>query len=218
MYRAAVIALALVAAALYLTPSTTPFSPYNPGPYGLSQFAHMCRTSPTADVVVLAPGASAEGLNVTASTAEIVDPLVNLGSPYIPAAYAAPANGSAYYGPVAAPNATPLLGRGTPLILTSPTSFADGDRGPFALALAVKADNKTLYVYNAALFTNLALRWNMGLAKAICTRPVRIVVPYGDPSHYAHEILEAAAPWIAPVLLTTIALYLIYRHRHGPGA
>ncbi|MFP3267819.1 MAG: hypothetical protein RXQ56_10240 [Thermoproteus sp.] len=209
MRGAIIAALLLAVAVLYLTPSTTPYSPYNPGPNGLSELAQICRTSANADVVILAPGASLPNLNVSASTAEIVDPLINFGSPYIPAA--ADVNGTA----LAAPNATPLIGNGEVLIATSPTSFAGTARGPYPLALAVREGNRTVYIYHASLFTNLAMRWNSAYAERICARPVEIVVAGGDPSHWVHEYLYAARPWIAPAALAAMFLYLALKARRG---
>ena len=210
MRKTIIAALLLAVAVLYLTPSTTPYSPYNPGPDGLSKLAQICRTSANADVVILAPGAHLPNLNISASTAVIVDPLANFGTPYIPAAV--DVNGTA----LAAPNATPLIGNGKVLISTGPTSFAGTARGPYPLALAVKTGNKTIYIYHAALFSNRAIDKNLQLAKDVCRQPVKIVVADPDPAHLLREHLDDARPWAAPAALTAISLYLATKKRAWP--
>ncbi len=206
MRRQALTAAALAIALLWLTPSTTPYSPHNPGPDGLSQLAQMCRQADDADVIILAP--SATYLNVTAATTKIVDPYVNFGNPHIPAAV--DIRGAA----LAAPNATPLIGRGRTLIRTSPTSFSDTSHGPHALALALEEENKT--IYHASLFTNYALRWNLNYATQICARPIKIVVAGGDLAHIFHQNINYVKPWAAPALLTAIALYIMLRKTTWP--
>jgi len=206
MYRTALTAVALAIALLWLTPSTTPYSPHNPGPDGLTQLAQMCRQADDADIIILAPGAAY--LNVTAATTKIVDPYINFGDPHIPAA--ADTRGAA----LAAPNATPLIGRGKPLIRTSPTSFSDTSHGPYALALALEEENKT--IYHASLFTNYALRWNHNYAKQICARPIKIVVPDGDLAHIFHQHLDEAQHWAAPAILTATSLYLVLKKTTWP--
>jgi hypothetical protein len=215
MLRAALAAALLVLAALYLAPSTTPYSPYNPGPDGLSELAKMCKMSDGADVIILAPGVSLPDLNITAATTRIADPVANFGSPYTPAARVASGAGA-----LAAPNATPLAGRGVAIVYTSPASFAGPAPGPHPLALAVSAGNRTVYVYHASLFTNLALRWNLDYARQVCAMPVRVVVTGGDPAHVLRERLDRARPWIAPASLAAASLYLTlkraaWRSRRG---
>ncbi|MGC9130881.1 MAG: hypothetical protein ACP5H5_04775 [Pyrobaculum sp.] len=209
MYRAAIATAALVLLLLYLTPSTTPFSPYNTGPDGLSKAVEMCRVEENADVFIVAPGASVPGLNVTAGTSKIVDPLINAGDPYIPLARAG------RYA-VIAPNATPLRGPGRVVVSTSPTSFADTSRGPYALGLAVAVGNRTIYIYHASLFTNRAVDRNLKFIQGVCRRPVKVVVAGGDLSHTFHEAAWAIGEWLAPMLITAISLYLFKTWRTWP--
>jgi hypothetical protein len=201
MLRPALAALATALLLLMLMPSTTPYSPHNPGPDGLSKLAAMCTLADQADVIVLAPGAGLPQHNVSASRTPIVDPFINDGDPRAPIA-------NARGRPAVAPNATPLTGPGTPIVYTSPGSFADTTRGPFPLALAVKTGNKTVYIYHAALFSNRAIDKNLQLAKEVCRQPVKVVVADPDPAHLLREHLDDAQPWAAPAVLTAISLYL----------
>jgi len=190
---------------LYLTPSTTPYSPHNPGPDGLSKLAAHCQLADQADVIILAPGAELPQYNVSALRAPIADPFINDGNPRNPVV-------NARGKPAVAPNATPLTGPGTPLVYTSPGSFITNDtRGPFPLALAVATDNKTIYIYHAALFSNQAIDKNAALLKEVCARPVKIVVADPDPAHLLHEHLDEAQPWAAPAILTATSLYLLLK-------
>jgi|GEM_PF-1693700 hypothetical protein len=209
MLRPALAALATALLLLMLTPSTTPYSPHNPGPDGLSKFAAMCTLADQADVFVLAPGAGLPQYNVSASRTPIVDPFINDGDPRAPIA-------NARGRPAAAPNATPLTGTGTPIVYTSPGSFAGTTRGPFPLALAVKTGNKTVYIYHAALFSNRAIDKNLQLAKEVCRQPVKVVVADPDPAHLLHEHLDNARPWAAPAVLTAISLYLAVKKTAWP--
>lgn len=207
MRRAVVIIIVVVIVLLYITPSTTPFSPYNSGPDGLSKFAELCRFSDDASVILLAPGASF--LNISASTSRIIDVFVNFGDFRIPVAYARGRE-------LAAPNATPLIGPGSVVVYTSPASFADTRRGPFALGLVVTYGNKTYKIYHAALFTNLALRWNSQFASELCREPVRLVINGGDLSHMFHLFLEEYFTWLGPLALAGIGLYLLFNKGAWP--
>ncbi len=207
MYRAALATAAVIIAALYLTPSATPYSPYNTGPDGLSKTAEICQIRDEADTIIIAPGASIPTLNISASTAQIVDLLINGGDPYQPIAKA---NGY----PVVAANATPLTGPGRSIAYTSPISFVNNTQGPFTLGLAVEKGGKTLYIYHASLFTNRVFEKNKNFIRDVCLRPVKIVIPRGDPSHHFHELAaHVEKKWLVPLLLAAIGLYLVHRRQ-----
>jgi len=210
MLRSALAAVLTALLLLYLTPSTTPYSPHNPGPDGLSKFAALCQLADKADVILLAPGAQLPQYNISASRAPVADPFINAGNPRTPIA-------NARGRPVVAPNATPLTGPGTPLVYTSPGSFiTNATRGPFPLALAVSTGNKTVYIYHAALFSNQAIDRNAALLREVCAKPVKVVVANPDPAHLLHEHADDVKPWAAPALLTAIALYIMLRKTTWP--
>ena len=196
MRRAIIIAALLVALILHFTPSTTPFSPYNTGPEGLSKLASVCTFAGNASVVILAPGASIYG--VRAAETPIVDPLANAGDPYV---IIASAGGTA----VLAANATPLIGPGKPVVVTGPASYANNSFGPFALGLVV--GNVT--IYHASLFVNRVFDSNKQFISRICRGPVRLVLSGGDLAHYYHQLEAAAAPWAAAFILAATSLYLL---------
>lgn len=200
MRRALIITTLLVLLLLHLTPSTTPFSPYNTGPLGLSEAAKICQFADDANIVILGPGASARG--VKAAPTPIVDPFANAGDPYV---IIANAEGRA----VLAANATPLTGPGKAVVTTGPASYANKTLGPFALGIA--AGNVT--AYHASLFANKVFEKNRQFIEQICREPVRLVLENGDAAHYYHQLEEAAAPWAATAALATLSLYLLVRGR-----
>lgn len=200
MRRALVITPLLLVLLLHFTPSSTPFSPHNTGPLGLSETAKVCKFADNASVVILGPGASAHG--VKAAETPIVDPFANAGDPYV---VIANAGGRAVF----AANATPLVGPGKALVVTGPASYANATLGPFALGLAT--GNVT--VYHASLFANKVFEKNRQFIEQVCREPVRLVLAGGDAAHYYHQLEEAAAPWAAALALATISLYLAVRGR-----
>lgn len=205
--RRAVIATAILAVLiLHFTPSTTPYSPYNTGPDGLSKLAQLCGLAEGANVVIIAPGAALPDFNITADETPIVDPYVYAADPHI---IIVNYNGT----PVLAANATPLRGPGRPILWTSPASITNGSRGPFVLGLAVTAGNTSVRVFHASLFINSVIDKNKRLVEDICRSPVRIVTKGGDLVHYYRQLEATITPWVAPLALILFALFLYTRSK-----